>query len=227
MLAAVSCPTESWFPLEAQRSAQREAAQIDRLLRAASAAAADGGERVWLSAPRDMAAENDSLRLAVAVALHCETLRVVATGLRSESWIRLAEDAATADGLCGGRLELAFEAVPEVSALERLRAAWSGAPVEIPANAHSEAVTIEVHPRPVRRDGPPLWVEAPGPAEAARAVDLDLGAIVSDVSSARAGLEAAGGDLARVAIVEPGSSALEELGGLPRSVTSLLRVRVE
>lgn len=191
MLAAVTRTDESWFLLASQRSSSAEAAQHDRLLAAARAAETAGCGRVWLSAPRGLAAQNDSMRLAVAVALHCEGLRVVAAGLRSTSWIRLAEDAATADGLCGGRLELAFEGLPDAGVLERLRHAWSGARVAV-HDGGEDAQWIEVHPRPVCRDGPPLWAVAASPAEAARAAELDLGAIVSDPASALAHFEAAG-----------------------------------
>jgi len=135
-----------------------------------------------------LAAQSESLRLAVAVSLHCEGLRVVASGLRSSSWIRLAEDAATADGLCGGRLELAFDELPDAGVVERLRGAWSGARVELPG---ADGQSIEVHPRPVRREGPPLWAAVASPAEAGRAARLDLGSIVGDPASARAHLESA------------------------------------
>lgn len=216
MLAVVARLEESWFLLAPQPSAHAEAALQDRLLAAMRAAAEAGCERVWLSAPRGFAAEQESLRLAVSVALHCASLRVVAAGLRRASWIRLAEDAATADGLCGGRLELAFEELPDAAMLARLREAWSGAPVLLDSDPASEPggadrQRIELHPRPVRPDGPPLWAEASSPEQAARAAELELGAIVADPASALAHLQAAYDVMPPpIAIVDAASSELPQ-----------------
>jgi len=167
--------------LRACASAAAEAEQLASLVAAARVEAGRGTSRVWISTAQAPGAADGALRLALAVAMGCEGLSVVAAGLAPGSWLRLAEDAATADGLCGGRLELAFARLPDSSLLERLRLAWSGAPVE--ANAGS---LVEIHPRPARPGGPALWSVVSSEAEAIVAAGLELGVIAEDPVSARA-----------------------------------------
>lgn len=216
MLAGVAYLNEPWFPLADQPSAQAEAAQLDRLLAAVRAEASKGAARVWLSTAGGRAAESDSLGLAVLAALNCPSVRVVATGIRVPSWIRLVEDAATADGLCGGRLEIAFGELPDRDTLTRLRDAWSGAPMQLDADDR-----IELYPRPVHPDGPALWSEVADAADAVCAAELEIGAIVADPAIARTYAEAPGALLPRpVAVVGPVAD------GLPPGAVVLSRIEI-
>ena len=157
-----------------------------------------------------------TIGIAPSAALNCPGVRVVATGIRVPSWIRLVEDAATADGLCGGRLELAFGELPDRDTLARLRDAWSGAPVRLDADDR-----IELYPRPVHRDGPARWTEVADAAEAVRAAELELGAIVAEPALARAHAEAAGAvPPPPVAVVGPAAD------GLPPGAVLLSRIEL-
>ena len=193
MLPGVPPVADVWFELLPCAEGSDEADQLDRLLEQAAAVTAGGCARIWVSVRPGLAAVNDALRLALAVALRCEGVRVVAAGLVFEHWIRLAEDAATADAACGGRMELAFRAPPQEGPLESMRGAWAGARVRVEPGAGAEPATIEVHPRPVRRDGPPLWSLVSDESEAQLAGELELGAVTELVSVLPAHRTAAGG----------------------------------
>jgi alkanesulfonate monooxygenase SsuD/methylene tetrahydromethanopterin reductase-like flavin-dependent oxidoreductase (luciferase family) len=98
--------------------------------------------------------------------------------------LRVAEDAATLDGLSGGRLELGLglgadaggaggfgvvsgeRATRLEEAVELIRAAWQDAPFSFQGRHHSVSL-LEVHPKPTQAGGPPLWIGA-GAADAQR-----------------------------------------------------------
>jgi len=216
---------EPWFSLRGTAAAPKaEAEQLDLLLAGVELAARRGCERVWLEGVEGFALAADSLRLALWVAGQIESVRVVATGVRvapvpstdtARSWIRLAEDAATADGICGGRLELAFEDTCEgrgglARTVALLREVWSGGRVS-PADG---AERIEVHPRPCRPDGPKLWARVRSSEAADEAAEAELGAIVSIPGLAREGQESA------FLTAEPGApeAAAQKLIALRHSV---------
>lgn len=84
--------------------------------------------------------------------------------------LRLAEETATADGVCRGRLHLVLAERPDEpeapltaeASLALLRRALAGGPVPTPGGE------VPVHPRPARPSGPRLWLlgGAPGRARA-------------------------------------------------------------
>ena len=202
ILRRVSSPEELWLDYGPHASAGAEADAQTALVAAARSGAASGARRLWLCAPGAFHSPYESLRLALVVALACEPLRVVAAGLRVRHWIRFAEDVATADGVCGGRLELAFADVPEVELLERLRQAWSGAPVTV-----VEPERVQIHPRPVRPDGPPLWAFVATEAAAVAAAKAELGAVAQDAETLVAHAAAARPPLPAALRVPPGTEA--------------------
>lgn len=188
---------EPWFSLETALDATAEAAQLELLLAGAALAESSGCRRIWVEAQPGTALPADSLRLALAVAARTDSLRVVAAEIRlaaspgvsdaSRSWIRLAEDAATADGICGGRLELAFAALPESGAtiVARLRDAWSGSPIDL----GDGGAPIEIYPRPCTRDGPKLWTRVDSVAALDAAAAFDVAVVISDAEVAQAHVE--------------------------------------
>ena len=188
---------EPWFSYETDLGATAEAVQLELLLEAAVLAERLGCRRVWIEARPGPALPVDSLRLALAVAARTDSLRVVASGVRlaaslgaanaSRSWIRLAEDVATVDGICGGRLEMAFAEVPEAgwATVSRLRDAWSGSPIDL---GDGEA-PVEIYPRPCTRDGPKLWTHVDSVAALDAAVAADISAIISDAEVEQACVE--------------------------------------
>ncbi len=117
--------------------------------------------------------------------------------------LRVAEDAATLDGISAGRFELAvglgahpeaFDAfgVPPAErvarfedALALLRAAFGEGPIEEGGLIH-DAAGIDLHPKPVQRPGPPLWIGATAPAAIARAARLGDGMLCQSEPAARA-----------------------------------------
>jgi hypothetical protein len=166
----------------------------------------------------------EALHLCVRGALGCERLRVVATGLdaRVASWIRTAEDAATADLLLGARLEIAFAGDGlDAAWLAALREGWAGGAVEVVETAEDAlrsssepAARFEVYPRPVRPDGPPLWLPV-ADAEAARAAAAnELNAIAADASAALAYAESARDVLGLELALDRGEASTAELESL-------------
>jgi len=160
----------------------------------------------------------DALACAAHAAAASRSIGIAAPGLvlPSRRVLRVAEDAATADGVAAGRLEvglLASDAADLEVGLTALRAAWSQAP---PAEGMPD-----VHPKPASPGGPPAWWgDAPPAREAARlAVRLGVGLIASDVDRARGWLDAVPAGSLRLALragpdAGPASAraALEELG---------------
>ena len=202
----VSSPEELWLDWRPHGSARAEADAHDALLAAVEGWRASGLRRLWLGVADGFSSPHESLRLALAVGVACESLRVVAAGLRVHHWVRFAEDVATADGLCGGRLELAFAELPERELLERLRQAWSGAPVTV-----VEPDRVQIHPRPVRPDGPPLWVQVSTEPAAAAAAEAELGALAHDPAVLAAHAAAARPPLPAALRIPEGSAAPNDL----------------
>lgn len=164
------------------------------------------------------AAPGDALACAAHAAAASRRIGIAAPGLAlpSARVLRLAEDAATADGVAAGRLEvglLAGDVADLEVGLAALRAAWSEAP---PAEG-----LPDVHPKPARPGGPPAWWgDAPAEREVARlAVRLGVGLVADDLARARGWLAAVPAGCLRLALrpapdAGPSSArdALEELG---------------
>jgi alkanesulfonate monooxygenase SsuD/methylene tetrahydromethanopterin reductase-like flavin-dependent oxidoreductase (luciferase family) len=151
------------------------------LLEHAARAEAAGIDSLWISErPFARAAVVPAaLPLLAAVAARTTQIRVGSALLPLPLYhpLRLAEDAATLDGLCGGRLELGLGlgehtegfhgfGVPVAGRLERfeesllvLRQAWGVGPVRFEGQYY-RLVGPEVHPKPVQRQGPPVWIGA-------------------------------------------------------------------
>jgi len=152
-----------------------------------------------------------ALPLCAALAAATRRMAVASFGLplAAHHPLRVAEDAATLDGISDGRFELGVgfgavagaaeeAAAPEApsargtrgavearkaaeeaaarfaEAVEVLRQAWSAAPVDF-AGRHFRCANVEVHPKPARPGGPPLWASADGEAAMACAARLGLG----------------------------------------------------
>lgn len=217
MLACVPSSDEAWLEFEPQSSPAAEAARLAALVEEAGSHVAAGARRIWLCSSEGSPSPNESLRLALSVMLQCEGLSIVAVGLRVPHWIRFAEDVATADGLCGGRLEIGFAAPPPPETIECLRQAWSGAPVAVAGGD-----PIRIHPRPVRPDGPPLWTSVMSEADAGAAAQCELGAIVHPAATIGVGALAAGSSLPLAVF---GAPAAEAPPGLPPDTIVLSRTR--
>lgn len=121
--------------------------------------------------------------------------------------LRVAEDAATVDGLSAGRLELAvglgahreafdaFGVLPAErvarfeDAVALLRAAFGDGPIDHGGSFH-DARAIDVHPKPVQRPGPPVWIGAAALPAVARAARLGDGLLCQTAAVAHTYLAA-------------------------------------
>lgn len=137
-----------------------------------------------------------ALPLCAALAAATRRIAVASFGLplAAHHPLRVAEDAATLDGISDGRFELGLSsgaapgaqraqlspgaaeeaAARFAEAVEILRQAWSAEPVDF-AGRHFRCGGIEVHPKPARPGGPPLWASADSEAAMACAARLGLG----------------------------------------------------
>lgn len=134
-----------------------------------------------------------ALPLCAALAAATRRIAVASFGLplAGHHPLRVAEDAATLDGISDGRFELGLDSgaapgAPETprapeeaaarfaEAVEILRQAWSAEPVDF-AGRHFHCAGVEVHPKPARPGGPPLWASADGEAAMVCAARLGLG----------------------------------------------------
>ena len=165
------------------------------ILEHAARAEAAGFDGLWISErPFARAAVVPAaLPLLAAMAARTTQIRVGSALLPLPLYhpLRLAEDAATIDGLSGGRLELGLGlgehtegfdgfGVPVQGRFERfeesllvLRQAWGGGPVQFEGQ-YFRLAGPEVFPKPVQRPGPPVWIGAsaePGVRLAARLAD--------------------------------------------------------
>jgi alkanesulfonate monooxygenase SsuD/methylene tetrahydromethanopterin reductase-like flavin-dependent oxidoreductase (luciferase family) len=166
------------------------------LLAHAEQAEALGAEVLWIS-ERPFAAEGRApaaLPLCAALAARTRRAHVGAGPLALPLYhpLRLAEDAASLDGVAAGRLELAVglgadvegydgfgipqrERVPRFEeALALLRQAFSAEPIEFEGRFHT-LHGLAVWPPPVRPGGPPIWIAAGADTAARRAARLGDG----------------------------------------------------
>ncbi|HME72132.1 MAG TPA: LLM class flavin-dependent oxidoreductase [Myxococcota bacterium] len=151
------------------------------ILEHAARAEAAGFDGLWVSERpfAHAAVVPAALPLLAAIAARTTHIRVGSALLPLPLYhpLRLAEDAATLDGLSGGRLELGLGlgehtegfdgfGVPVQGRLERfeesllvLRQAWGESPVQFEGQYY-RLVGPEVFPKPVQRPGPPVWIGA-------------------------------------------------------------------
>ena len=150
---------------------------------------------------------SDPLTFLAAVAARTSTVRV-GTGifqLPIHNPVRVAEQVATIDQLSGGRVTLGvgmgwwpteYEVMGSVfgergarmeEALEILRLAWTAESTSFTGRFHSFP-ELTVHPRPVQRPHPPLWVAGVAPAAVDRAARLGDAWICGPVQSLAAAL---------------------------------------
>ncbi|HKJ24503.1 MAG TPA: LLM class flavin-dependent oxidoreductase [Myxococcota bacterium] len=116
--------------------------------------------------------------------------------------LRVAEDAATLDGLSGGRFELGVglgehaegfdgfgipvrdRAGRFEEALDLVRRAWTEETVG-GSGGHFEIAEVSVHPRPVQRPHPPLWIAGGADAAVRRAARLGTGLLTDALDAAQ------------------------------------------
>jgi hypothetical protein len=176
-------------------------------------------ELFWITARTGSGSGRDALSIlaSAAAAAHTRTLTIVAGPVRLplHQPLRVAEDAATLDGLAGGRLEISLAPSVEPSLVPDcdgslgdldglaeevalLRQAWATRPIDLPGRFQRYS-GVDVHPKPARTGGPPLWVEAPDRLDPAapvtdwidRLVRLDLGIVLESVDAAMSLLDQA------------------------------------
>lgn len=170
------------------------------LLRHVGLAEELGVDLVWIS-ERPFGADAAipaALPLCAAIAAVTTTLRIGAGPLTLPVHhpVRVAEDAASLDGLSGGRLELALGLGSSGEAFQGfgiptrgrggrleegvalLRAAWTGHPVHFPGIHHTVS-DVTVSPQPVQGGGPPLWIGAGASSAVRRAARLGTGLLAT------------------------------------------------
>ncbi len=164
-----------------------------------------GFESFWLPESHFVRGANPSplLRLA-AVAGRTEHIRLGTTSylLPIRNPILAAEEVAVLDQLSGGRVILGVgrgfrKALFEVfgvnpaekralleSALETMKAAWRGEPIQRAASDEDlAAAPVRLDPRPVQEPHPPIWVAAFGPKALAQVGGLGLPYLASPMES--------------------------------------------
>lgn len=174
-------------------SAGEPAEACRRLLAAARGLDELGIDVLWVGERAGSA-----LALCGAVAA-CTTRLRIATGvlpLPLHHPLRVAEDAATVDGISGGRLELGLGMGDDAErergfglgtderrgrfeeGVDVLRRAWAHGPFDHQGEFHQFA-GVEVHPKPVQDGGPPIWLGATSLAGADRAARAGVGLFTS------------------------------------------------
>jgi alkanesulfonate monooxygenase SsuD/methylene tetrahydromethanopterin reductase-like flavin-dependent oxidoreductase (luciferase family) len=212
------------------------------LLQHAAAAEEAGAAVAWVAErpTEEGALIPAALPVCAALAARTRRLRVgtAVLPLPLHHPLRVAEDAATLDGLSGGRFELGLglgadaegaggfgvasgeRATRLEEAVALIRAAWQDAPVSFQGRHHSVS-KLEVHPKSTQAGGPPLWIGA-GAAEAQRrAARLGTGLWLPPGASPRpfldawteAGRDPAAARVARACRDEP-DDALRDAGDL-------------
>lgn len=177
------------------------------LIEHAVRADAAGAELLWLS-ERPFAPDAGvpaALPLCAAMAARTRAARIGAGPLPLPLYhpLRLAEDAASLDGISDGRLELAVglgadaegydafgvpprERVPRFEeALALLRLAWREGPIDFAGRFHSVRGLV-LAPRPVQAEGPPLWIAAGADTAVRRAARLGDGLLCPPAGEAPA-----------------------------------------
>ncbi len=202
------------------------------LLEHAVRADALGVDALWLSERpfAQDAALPAALPLCAALAARTLRARVGTAVLPLPLYhpLRLAEDAATIDGLCRGRFDLglglgghaeAFDGfgVPMQARLARfgeslrvLRLAFAESPLSH-AGEHHRFDGLDVRPKPFRTGGPPLWIGVGSDTISRMAAQLADGAITDSLAAASGFLDAWTGSgrvplAARVALEVPGAA---------------------
>jgi len=184
------------FRYDTAAAAADPAAFPRALLAHAEEVDAAGADLLWLSerpfAPG--AGVPAALPLCAALAARTRRARIGAGPLPLPLYhpLRLAEDAASLDGLSGGRLELALglgadaegydafgvpprERVPRFEeALALLRLAWREETIEHAGRFHT-VHGLSLAPRPVQPGGPPVWIAAGADTAVRRAARLGDG----------------------------------------------------
>jgi len=199
-------------------------ALYESLLGYAVRAEARGVDLVWISErPFVVGARVPAaLPLCAALAARTRSLRIGAGPLVLPLYhpLRVAEDAATLDGISDGRLELALGLGGEGQAfagfgvpthgrgdrleegLALLRSAWSGEPIAFSGRHHAVS-GVAVSPQPVQSAGPPLWVGAEADTAVRRAARLGAGLLARTAAAIevfRAARPATGSPPSRVAL---------------------------
>jgi alkanesulfonate monooxygenase SsuD/methylene tetrahydromethanopterin reductase-like flavin-dependent oxidoreductase (luciferase family) len=198
--------------LPAARRGERSAgAPYPVLLDQARRAEAIGFDAVWVSERPDLVDAGLPAALPLCGALAVGTRRMrIGTGvlpLPLYHPLRVAEDAATLDGLSGGRLDLgvglgadmegfqSYGVTPRErgtrleEAIEVLRQALSGREVDF-AGCHYRISGVRIVPPPVQPGGPPLWVGAEAEVALRRVARLGLGVLAATPQGARSFLAA-------------------------------------
>jgi alkanesulfonate monooxygenase SsuD/methylene tetrahydromethanopterin reductase-like flavin-dependent oxidoreductase (luciferase family) len=151
--------------------------------------------------------------------------------------LRVAEDAAVLDVISGGRFELGVGLGEHVEgfdgfgipiheragrfeeALALVRMAWTEPAVRF-AGQHYEIAELALHPRPVQRPHPPIWIAGSAEAAVRRAARLGTGLLTDSLDAARRFLAVwpelgrAGGEPRIAWYVDPGGADPEP--ALPR-----------
>jgi alkanesulfonate monooxygenase SsuD/methylene tetrahydromethanopterin reductase-like flavin-dependent oxidoreductase (luciferase family) len=181
------------------------------ILEHAVSAEAHGVDLVWISERPFVRGARlpAALPLCAALAARTQRLRIGVGPLALPLYhpLRVAEDAATLDGLSNGRIELALglggadqafsgfgissrgrgDRLEEGFAL--VRAAWTGEAVTF-AGRHHTVSGVAVSPRPTQRPGPPLWVGAGTDTAVRRAARLGAGLLALEPDAIPIYLEA-------------------------------------
>jgi alkanesulfonate monooxygenase SsuD/methylene tetrahydromethanopterin reductase-like flavin-dependent oxidoreductase (luciferase family) len=177
-----------------------------RILRHVFEAEARGVDLVWVSERPFTPGASIPAALPVCAALCAATTRIrIGAGplnLPIHHPLRVAEDAATLDGLSKGRLELALGLGGSEDAftgfgiatrgrggrleegIALLRAAWTGHPIHF-AGRHHRVSDVAVWPHVVQAGGPPLWIGANADAAVRRAAKLGTGLLATSVEAIR------------------------------------------
>ena len=198
-------------------------------------AEACGYDMVWVAEnPTDPeAAVTSALILCAAIAARTKILRFGTGVLPLPLYhpLRVAEDAASIDGLGNGRFELGVGLGGELEgfqdygvevgervarleeSIELLRQAWSTDEINF-KGIHFHIEGIEVVPKPIQPSGPPIWVGAGVPEAQRRAARLRAGLFVPQGFSPREYLQAwqdsdDDGEPARIALFWPGQGFAE------------------
>lgn len=188
-----------------------------------------GFDMVWLAEhpTNPEAAMPSALILCAAIAAQTDTMRFGTGVLPLPLYhpLRVAEDAASIDGLGNGRFELGVGLGGEVEGFQDygvevnersarfeesiilLRQAWSKDEISF-QGAHFEIEGIQVVPKPTQPLGPPIWIGAGVPEAQRRAARLGTGLFVPQGASPIEYLRSwntfnDNADLARVALLCP------------------------
>jgi len=188
--------------------------------------------------------------LATCAALATSTRRVaIATAVLPLSLhhpLRVCEDVASIDGLAEGRFELGVGVGAELGAsaghglaptsrllrfeeaLILLREGFGPGPVAF-AGEHFAVDGVEVHPKPWREGGPPIWVGSTAPALQRLAARYGCGLALEVGGDPRPYLDACAerGVAGRLALLGPAGPLASALEALPETGPSRLEVWID